>query len=133
MIKTSNPTIRTSKLPIGLTAPAREVGADVPKESNKSEYESTMLRELITTAGYMGGGAHLGEAEETQSSSCWAVGRIKLDLLQHNWTNSQSASENPRDSASEGFIGRLPLITAGTGVGATKWWNGRRPVRTWDG
>jgi hypothetical protein len=107
--------------------------AGILKESSESESEPAVLEE-ITITGYTGGGVQLYEAEETQSSSSRTVGRSALDSLQHDWTNFQSVSENPRGSASNGFIGRSPLTIAGTGVRANnKWWNGRSPVKTWDG
>ena len=131
-IKRSSTTIKTRGLPVESAVPTlRDIDTDIIKESN--ELESTMLEDPITTAGYTGGGTHVREAGKTQSSSCWTVGRAELDSLQHNCSNSQSRSENPRGSASKGFIGRSPLITAGTGIGAIKWWNGRRPVSTWGG
>ena len=62
MIKTSGP-------PIESAVPAlRDIGADISKESNKSE--STMLEDPLTTAGYTGGGTHVSEAGKMQSSSC---------------------------------------------------------------
>jgi len=87
----------------------------------------------VALTGYTGGGTQPIEAKERLSSSCRAVGRSELDSLQHDRTSPQSLSEKPRDSASRGFSGRLPLSTAAMGEKARIWWNGWSPVRTWGG
>ena len=61
--------------------------------------------------GYGEGGTQVGEAWERLSSSFSAVGLAALDLLQHNFTSSQSSSEKPRDLAVGGFSGCPPVAT----------------------
>ena len=95
-----------------LTVPTTgEIPRDAPKLDRTGSVE---LETSAKIAGYTGGGVQVHEAEERSPSSRWAVGRDEAESLQDCCTNSQSASERPRDSAPRGFLGRSPLITAGT-------------------
>ena len=79
------------------------------------------------------GGTQARESRESCSSSSCAVGLFDLVALQHDCTNSQRVSEKPKDSAFEGFSGRVPLSAAGSiNVIPRIRWNGLRPVKTWD-
>jgi len=114
-----------------LHTPHAELAWNISEEPD--EPESVALEAPVALMGYTGGGTQSREAEERSSSSCRAVGRSELNSLQHNRANPQSLSEKPRDSASRGFSGRLPLSTAAMGENARIWWNGWSPVRTWGG
>ena len=111
-----------------------ELTEDVLKEPDESDVVK-LLKSLSKIAGYtrLGGGTHVREAEERQLNNRRAVGRDERDSLQHDCTNPQITSESPSDSASMGFSGRSPLSTAAKGAYPRKSWNGRRPVKTWDG
>ena len=84
--------------------------------------ELVVVSSKSTSIGYTGGGTQVGAAEERSLNSRQAVGRVDGDWLQHSPTNSQRASENPRDLAPGGFSGRCPSITtAVTGEKARIW------------
>lgn len=122
---------RASYRNLGLRAPHAELAWNISEEPG--EPESVAPEAPVALTGYTGGGTQLREAEERSSSSCRAVGRSELDSLQHDHASPQSLSEKPRDPASRGFSGRLPLSIAATGEKARIWWNGWSPVRTYGG
>ena len=95
--------------------PARNIFEKPDESESEGDVSRMWGREVILMMGYTRGGTQVREAGERQSSSCWAVGRVELDSLQHDCTNSQSVPEKPKDSASGGSSGRSPPSTAVTG------------------
>ena len=113
--KKNRTTAKMRELPTKILVPtSREIAGYVLCERDVPI--SALLGRTNAIAGYTRGCAQVGESDEKYSNNCGVVGRMVLDSLQHKCINSQSVSENPRDSASRGFLGRPPPITAATGV-----------------